>query len=255
MTTKPSRRESCSASTKKNFRDTLPHGNPRTLATEHLTAIIAAAGSSNRMGFDKMFADLGGHPVILHAIAAFEDFQGVDDIIVVANPERVTDVTSMIEQAGFVKVKNVVKGGDTRRDSVANALHHVDDNCDFVSVHDGARPWITPAQIERVLNCAAKHGAAASAHPITDTLKRADRDGQVEDSVEREGMWAMETPQIFRTGLLKEAFAKVLAENLQVSDEVSAVQQLGKPVRLVQNSTLNPKVTFPADLKLPPPTR
>jgi 2-C-methyl-D-erythritol 4-phosphate cytidylyltransferase len=207
------------------------------------------------MGFDKMFADLDGRPVIVHAIAAFEDYQGVDDIIVVANPERVTDVTSVIKQAGFVKVTNVVKGGETRRDSVASALHHVGDNCDFVSVHDGARPWITPAQIERVFNCAAKHGAAASARPITDTLKRADQDGQVESGVERDGMWAMETPQIFRAGLLKEAFAKVLAENLQVSDEVSAVQQLGKPVRLVQNSTLNPKVTFPADLKLSPPTR
>jgi 2-C-methyl-D-erythritol 4-phosphate cytidylyltransferase len=255
LTTKPSRRESCSASTKEKLQGHAPHANLRTLATEHLTAIIAAAGSSNRMGFDKMFADLGDRPVIVHTIAAFENFQAVDDIIVVANPERVTDVTAAIEQAGFIKVTNVVKGGETRRDSVASALDHVSENCDFVSVHDGARPWITPAQIERVLNCAAKHGAAASAHPVTDTLKRADEEGQVESSIEREGMWAMETPQIFRAGLLKEAFAKVLAENLQVSDEVSAVQHLGQPVRLVQNSTLNPKVTFPADLKLPPPTR
>lgn len=206
------------------------------------------------MGFDKMFAEIGGQPVIMHSIAAFENTREVNDIIVVAREDRLADVTSVIKKAGFMKVTHVVKGGDTRRDSVACALLHVGNDCDFISVHDGARPWITPKQIERVLTCADKNGAAASAHPLTDTLKRADKDLRVEENVSREGMWAMETPQIFRAEILRRAFAKVLAENLQVSDEVSAVQRLGIPVHLVQNDTLNPKVTFPEDLQFPPPT-
>ena len=206
------------------------------------------------MGFDKMFAEIGSQPVIRHSIAAFEHTREVNDIIVVAREDRLSDVTSVIKKAGFMKVKHVVQGGDTRRDSVAYALSHVGNDCDFISVHDGARPWITPEQIGRVLHCAARNGAAASAHPLTDTLKRADKGLQVEENVSREGMWGMETPQIFRAEILKQAFAKVLAENLQVSDEVSAVQQLGIPVHLVQNNTLNPKVTFPADLQFPPPT-
>ncbi len=206
------------------------------------------------MGFDKIFAEIGGQPVIRHSIAAFENTRAVNDIIVVARDERICDVNSLIKDAGFMKVKKVVKGGDTRRDSVACALKHVEDDCRFISVHDGARPWITPGQIERVLNCAASNGAAASAHPLTDTLKRANKDLRVEENVSREGMWGMETPQIFRAEILKQAFAKVLTENLQVSDEVSAVQLLGIPVHLVQNDTQNPKVTFPADLQFPPPT-
>lgn len=206
------------------------------------------------MGLDKMFVEIGGQPVITHSIAAFENTREVNDIIVVAREERLSDVSSLIKNAGFMKVKQVVKGGDTRRDSVACALSHVENDDGFISVHDGARPWITPEQIERVLNCAVSNGAAASAHPLTDTLKRADKDLRVEENVSREGVWGMETPQIFRAEILKQAFAKVLAENLQVSDEVSAVQLLGIPVHLVQNDTPNPKVTFPADLQIPPPT-
>ena len=201
-----------------------------------------------------MFAEIGGQPVISHSIAAFENTRQVNDIIVVAREDRLPDVRSIIKQAGYMKVKHVVQGGDTRQDSVACALSHVAHDCNFISVHDGARPWITPQQIERVLNCAVKNGAAASAHPLTDTLKRADQDLRVEENVSREGMWAMETPQIFRAEILKQAFSGLLAENLQVSDEVSAVQRLGIPVHLVQNDALNPKVTFLADLRFPPPS-
>ncbi|MCH2061984.1 MAG: 2-C-methyl-D-erythritol 4-phosphate cytidylyltransferase [Verrucomicrobiales bacterium] len=223
------------------------------MATTHLTAIITAAGSGNRMGFDKMFAEIGGQPVIRHSIAAFEKTRQVNDIIIVAREDRVSLVSDLAREAGFKKVRQVVKGGERRQDSVACALSHVADHCEFISVHDGARPWITPKQIERVLQAAAASGAAASAHPVTDTLKRADTDLLVSEDISREGMWAMETPQVFRAEILKQAFARVIAENQQVSDEVSAVQKLGLPVQLVHNDTLNPKITFPADLRFPPP--
>jgi len=206
------------------------------------------------MGFDKMFAEIGGQPVLRHSIAAFEKTRQVNDIIIVAREDRVSLVSDLAREAGFKKVRQVVKGGDRRQDSVACALSHVADHCQFISVHDGARPWITPTQIERVLQAAAASGAAASAHPITETLKRADTDFLVSEDISREGMWAMETPQIFRSEILKQAFEKVFSENLQVSDEVSAVQRLGLPVQLVHNESLNPKITFPADLQFPPPT-
>ncbi len=206
------------------------------------------------MGFDKMFAKIGDQPILRHSIAAFEKTRQVNDIIIVARKDRVSLVSDLVREAAFKKVRHVIKGGERRQDSVACALSHVADSCQFISVHDGARPLVTPTQIERVLQAAAASGAAASAHPVTETLKRADKDFLVSEDISREAMWAMETPQIFRSEILKQAFAKVIAENLEVSDEVSAVQRLGLPVQLVHNESLNPKITFPADLQFPPPT-
>ncbi len=219
------------------------------------SAIIVAAGSSRRMGFDKMFAELDRRPVLEWTVDAFERCDAVEEIILVAHPERHRQVMRVVEEGGFEKVSHIAKGGDERRDSVANGLRDVHGGIAFTAVHDGARPWITPAQISRVLAAAAEHGAAASAHPIHDTVKRADAEGRVCGSVDREGLWAMETPQIFRTELIRRAYERVLAEGISVTDEVSAVEHLGEPVVLVANDTPNPKVTRPPDLLLPPPVR
>jgi len=220
----------------------------------HLTAIIVAAGSSKRMGFDKMFADLDGRPVLERTINVFERCPAVDDIIIISNPDRQRQLMRVIEEGGFEKISHIAPGGETRRDSVWNGLRDLKDNCQFVAVHDGARPWITGEQIARVLAAAVEHGAASSARPITDTVKRADTDGRVTASLDRDGLWAMETPQIFRAELILRAYEKVLEEDLAVTDEVSAVEHLGQPIHLVRNETNNPKVTFPADLNRPAPT-
>lgn len=205
------------------------------------------------MGFDKMFAELDGRPVVEYAIAAFERCPEVDDLIVVANPKRTREVMRVIEEGGFEKVSHIAKGGETRRDSVWNGLKDLHDDCDYVAVHDGARPWITPAQIARVLTAAVEHGAAASAHPITDTVKRADDRGLVTVAVDRDGLWAMETPQIFRASLLRRAYEKAIADEVPLTDEASAVGHLGEPVALVAGDTPNPKVTYPSDLLRPAP--
>lgn len=205
------------------------------------------------MGFDKMFAELDRRPVVEYTIEAFERCPAVGEIILIAHPERKRDMMRVLEEGGFEKVTHVAKGGVTRRDSVSHGLRDVPDGGGYTAVHDGARPWITPAQIERVLEAAVEHGAAASARPITDTVKRADGAGRVIGAVEREGLWAMETPQVFRTSLLKRAYEKALADDVAVTDEVSAVELLGEPVYLVRNETPNPKVTFPCDLELPAP--
>jgi 2-C-methyl-D-erythritol 4-phosphate cytidylyltransferase len=134
--------------------------------------------------------------------------------------------------------------------SVWEGLRACAPGTELVAVHDGARPLIAPDQIERCLAAAREHGAAACARPLTETLKRADANGIITGSIEREGAWIMETPQVFRLDLLTRAYEAVLGEGRLVTDEVSALQHLGAPVHLVVNDGPNPKITFAADLAL-----
>jgi 2-C-methyl-D-erythritol 4-phosphate cytidylyltransferase len=215
-----------------------------------LSAIIVAAGSSERMGFDKLLALLGDKPVLAHTIAAFECTDSVREIILVARAERVEEFEELVRQSDFKKVRPVVAGGKHRQDSVRAGLGKVDAEAAFIAVHDAARPLITPEQIEHVLALAREHGAAALAEPITDTLKRADPNRFVTGGVPRESLYAMQTPQIFERALLEQAYAAVAANDLSVTDEVSAVEHLGAKVRLLSNDEWNIKITYPRDLLL-----
>src|SRR5207248_3022051 len=168
-----------------------------------LTAIIVAAGSSKRVGFDKLFSKLGDRSVLEHALAAFEEAESVSEIIVVCrDPKLVQDA---INRAGGRKVRAVVRGGERRQDSVQAGLKELAENSEFVAVHDAARPLITPREIERVFSAARKHGAAVLAAPITETLKFADANQVVSGSIDRQNVFAMQTPQIFRRASLLEA--------------------------------------------------
>jgi 2-C-methyl-D-erythritol 4-phosphate cytidylyltransferase len=215
-----------------------------------LSAIIVAAGDSRRMGFDKLFAVIGGKPVIAHTIRAFEDASSVDGIIVVARKDRHDEIKTMVRGENFKKVRSIISGGKRRQDSVRAGLDHLEAVTRYVAVHDAARPLVTPKQIERVFAQCQIHGAAALAEPINDTLKRADADLLVTDSVDREGLYAMQTPQIFERALLEEAYGAVYAENILVTDEVSAVERLGRKIALVLNDDFNFKITYPRDLPL-----
>lgn len=215
-----------------------------------LTAIIVAGGSSQRMGFDKTFALLDGKPVIAHALAAFESAASVEQIILVGRVERLAELQDVVRQYPFSKVQNVVAGGALRQNSVAAGLAALAPACRFVAVHDAARPLVTTVQIERVFAAAQTHGGAALAAPVTDTLKRAGEDRVVCGAVEREGIYAMQTPQIFAREALEEAYARVAAGRLSITDEVSALEHLGRKVVLVANHEPNLKITFPSDLAL-----
>ena len=192
-----------------------------------LSAIIVAAGNSQRMGFDKLLALLGDKPVLAHTIAAFEQTPSVHEIILVAREERVPEFGELVRQQGFQKVRHVIPGGQQRQDSVAAGLKRVSVECGFIAVHDAARPLVTPEQIEHVFACARKHGAAALAAPVTDTIKRAGEDRVVSGGVARDNLYAMQTPQIFARELLERAYSAVSAEKLSITDEVSAVEHLG----------------------------
>ena len=213
-----------------------------------LSAIIVAAGSSERMGFEKLFALVSGKPIIAHTIAAFENTKCVDEIILVGRPDSLSELGKVVGKP--TKVKQIVAGGAERSDSVRAGLEHVDPKSDFVAVHDAARPMITPEKIERVFEVARTGGAATLAEPINDTLKRVDADLAVKESVDRSGIYGMQTPQVFARKILEEAYDLVAKKKIVVTDEVSAVELLGHKIVLVPNHDFNFKITYPRDLPL-----
>ena len=229
-----------------------------------LTAIIVAAGSSQRMGFDKLFATIAGKPMIAHTLHAFEHAISVNEIIVVAREDRHDEIRKISRAENFKKVCSIIAGGERRQDSVRAGLNRLNIDAKYVAVHDAARPLISPEQIERVFEQCVIHGAAALAEPINDTLKRGDVDltrsrshyvGQGEQiivvtgSVDRHQLYAMQTPQVFERALIEEAYRAADTENL-LTDEVSAVERFGRKVVLVLNADFNFKITDPRDLAL-----
>jgi 2-C-methyl-D-erythritol 4-phosphate cytidylyltransferase len=177
------------------------------------------------MGFDKLFAVIAGEPVIAHPIRAFERATSVGEIVVVAREERHDEIRKISRDRGFKKVLSIVPGGERRQDSVRAGLDRINHDAKYVAVHDAARPLITPEQIERAFAECRVHG-----------------------SVDRHQIYAMQTPQIFERKLLEDAYRAVYAENILVTDEVSAVERLGYKVALVLDDDFNLKITYPRDL-------
>ncbi|MEM7600732.1 MAG: 2-C-methyl-D-erythritol 4-phosphate cytidylyltransferase [Verrucomicrobiota bacterium] len=213
-----------------------------------ISAIIVAAGSSRRMGFDKLAADLAGEPVLNRSILAFQSCPEVAEIRVVTSAEKIDPVTKDAMRLGVTKFVEAVEGGAERYLSVNAGLSRVREGMDLVAVHDGARPLVSPEAITQCAKVAMETGAASLAHRVADTLKRADENQDVSGAVSREDLWAMETPQIFGVELLRRAYAEVLAKSELVTDEVSAIEALGEKVRLVENREPNLKITVPGDL-------
>jgi 2-C-methyl-D-erythritol 4-phosphate cytidylyltransferase len=215
-----------------------------------LTAIIVAAGSSQRIGFDKLFATIAEKPTIAHAMRAFERAGSVSEIIVVAREDRHDEIRKISRDEDFKKVRSIIAGGEHRQDSVRAGLDRLSSDVEYAAVHDAARPLITSEQIERVFEQCRIHGAAALAEPISDTLKRANGSLIVTDSVDRRQLYAMQTPQIFKSAVIEEAYRMAYTKNVSVTDEVSAVELLGHKVVLVLNDDFNFKITYPRDLAL-----
>ncbi|MGB2403528.1 MAG: 2-C-methyl-D-erythritol 4-phosphate cytidylyltransferase [Akkermansiaceae bacterium] len=211
-----------------------------------LSVIIVAAGSSQRMGFDKLLAKLAGKPVLQHSIEAFAGHPDVLDIIVVCPQDRFDALEIDHNKAMITRVD----GGRDRHDSVAAGLSHLGSATKLVAVHDGARPLISRQQINKVLNTAIEHNAATSARPVTETIKRVSSDGIVTEAVSRDHLWLMETPQIFNVELLRKAYNKVQQNHERVTDEVSALELIQCTTRVVANTQPNPKITYPEDIPL-----
>ena len=203
------------------------------------------------MGFDKLFAPLSGKPVLWHSLKAFSDCEEVDEILIVTKEDGMDEVEALVAAEKLKKVSKVIGGGEARHISVWNGLQAVNSRgSEYVAIHDGARPLTTPHLIKACLDLAKSHGAACCASQIPDTVKRASVEHMVTESVERTGLWAMQTPQVFSSGLILQAYAALMAKHEMVTDEVSAVQKLGKKIVLLKNDDWNFKITFPHDLEL-----
>ena len=212
-----------------------------------VAAIITAAGSSQRMGdVDKMFAQLGGKPVLARVVDVFQSCDLIDQIVVVVNVQSLEKCRRLVAEQAWSKVADVCPGGERRQDSVAAGLSQLRD-CHWVVIHDGARPLVTEDLIRRGLAEAEGIGAAVAAIPVTDTIKVAGDDRIVQHTPLRDNLWAVQTPQVFRFDIITEAYRQIKAE---VTDDASLVEQSGYKVKLYMGSYDNIKVTTPDDLAL-----
>jgi 2-C-methyl-D-erythritol 4-phosphate cytidylyltransferase len=210
------------------------------------TAIIVAAGASRRMGMDKLSWPLCGTPVLRRTLDAFLAAQSIRSIVVVCPEER----WQLLSGENFPKPVARARGGAERQQSVANGLAVLDPTMKLVAVHDGARPLVSPQDIDACVAAAREFRAASLARRATETMKRSDSAGFCTESVDRDNLWCMETPQVFETSLLADACRYVMKHGLAVTDEVSAVQALGVQVKFVESRHPNLKITTPADLAL-----
>ncbi|MGE3856277.1 MAG: 2-C-methyl-D-erythritol 4-phosphate cytidylyltransferase [Dehalococcoidia bacterium] len=230
--------------------DTTPPVHPLAAPAEGaVVAIVLAAGSSSRMGgIDKIWAELGGAPLIAYALRAMAETPGVETVVAVAPAERHAAIAGLLD--GWDVHVRCVEGGARRQDSVAAGIAAAPDAAWYL-VHDGARALVTTGLAARVLSAARAYGAAIPGVPIADTVKRAQpiegaRDIEaVRGTVDRAPLRAVQTPQAFRGALLRRAHAEVSAN---VTDDAAMIEHLGEPVVLVPGDPTNLKVTTPADL-------
>lgn len=215
------------------------------------SVVVVAAGSARRMeGIDKILTNLGELPVLVHTLYAFQDCDCFDEIIVVTREDLLVEVSRLCQHYGLDKVKKVVVGGQERTHSVRNGLHEVKPDAQLIAIHDGARPLVTQKILEKTVLRAGIDGAAAPAIPVTDTIKQVNGDMQTTGTVDRSSIYAVQTPQIFQSGLIKAAVEKAIADGEVLTDDCACVERLGMKVTLTEGSKENIKITTPFDLLL-----
>lgn len=211
-------------------------------------AVIVAAGSASRMqGVDKIMTELGGKPVIGHTLAAFESCPLVQHVVVVTRSDLIVPISEVCKTYGFSKVIKVVTGGEDRSHSVLIGLGEVDQAVDYIAIHDGARPFVSQQVLEDAITMARKTGAAAPAIPVNDTIKTAEN-SQVTGTPDRSKLFAVQTPQVFDADLIRGALHHCIEQHIALTDDCSAVEQIGKVVTLTSGDRKNIKITTQFDL-------
>lgn len=215
-----------------------------------VSAIIVAAGQSRRMGGDtsKQFILIDGVPVIVRTLKAFEIAERIREVVIAARQEDIPQMYALIQDYEITKVKQIITGGETRQESVFRAIAQVDENADFLAIHDGARPLIRPQEIDRAVSAAVEHGAAALGVPVKDTVKQVDADGKIVDTPERSTLWAVQTPQVFSRALYLRAAEQAGEAAAQLTDDCQLIERTGAPVYLVRGAYANLKITTPEDV-------
>ena len=218
------------------------------LPLRHCGAVIVTAGTASRMGgIDKVMASLGGEPMILRTVRAFQNCDVIREIVVVTRPDLILPIMQLC--APFEKVKAVVAGGATRADSVQAGMNALSCKSGLVAVQDGARPLVTWQLIDRVVRAAHTYGAAAPAIPVKDTIKIAEG-GIVKTTPDRSTLRAVQTPQVFDCDLLQGALQKARSDKAAITDDCSAVERIGFGVKIVEGDEKNIKITTPIDLRI-----
>lgn len=212
------------------------------------SAVIVAAGSSERMGTDKALMELGGMPVLARTLLAFQDCRLVDDIVVVTRMDKVLEIAGLCKKYGISKASQVITGGATRAESALAGVSAVKGSARLIAIHDGARPLATQELIERTIFAAAESMAAVPAVPSTDTLKAVDDKGRVVATVDREHTVRVQTPQVFDADLIKGALSKAVQDRMTITDDCSAVERMGVKVVTVEGDERNIKLTTPDDM-------
>jgi len=216
-----------------------------------VSAIIPAAGQGLRLGgsVPKQFLHLDGKPILAHTLDAFQNSGLVDSIILVV-PEHEIDETRSQWLNNPPLVKKIIAGGKQRQDSVVNGFNELDAETDVVLVHDAVRPFISSAIIKESITAANEYGAAITAIAVNDTIKQVGKSDLVERTLDRERLRRVQTPQAFKYDLLKKAFAKAGADSYYGTDEASLIEYINEPVKIINGSELNIKITRKEDLVL-----
>ena len=211
-------------------------------------AVIVAAGSATRMGgIDKVMADLGGEPMIVRTVRAFQNCDAIASIVIVTREDLIRPISDLCRD--MKKVAAVVAGGKSRQESVHLGLNALPKGTKLAAVHDGARPLVSWQVIDRVVRAANTYGAAAPAIPVKDTIKVV-QGGLVKETPDRSSLMAVQTPQVFDFDLLRGALRKAEEDRAQVTDDCSAVERTGMRIKIVEGDERNLKVTTPMDLKI-----
>lgn len=217
-----------------------------------ICAVIVAAGKGTRMGpnVDKLFLPVAGAPVVAHTWRRFDRFPQIERIVLVVRDGMQSAFEELAGQIKASRPFTFAIGGKERQYSVWNGLEALPKSASIVAIQDGARPCTSDQTIADTLRAANEVGAAVAAQKVTDTIKEAAADKTISRNVDRTHLWAVQTPQAFRVEVIRRALGEVLSKNLAITDDTAACELIGQPVRLVESSAPNPKVTTPADLPL-----
>lgn len=209
-------------------------------------AVIVGAGSSQRLGADKVFLPLAGKPLLAWSVDVCQNCELLSQIVIVLNESNLDSGRNLVAERGWSKVVGVCLGGERRQDSVSQGLKELK-RCDWVVIHDGARPFLTLDLIRDGLEAARGTGAATAAVPVKDTIKLGDDNEMVRETLHRQRLWAVQTPQVFRFDIITRAHGQVTDE---VTDDATLAERLGYEVKLYMGSYQNIKITTPEDLAL-----
>jgi 2-C-methyl-D-erythritol 4-phosphate cytidylyltransferase len=214
------------------------------------SAIIVAAGRGTRMGpnIDKLFLEVAGAPVVAHTWKRFDEAEAIDEIVLVVRDGLQDAFKTLAASLHLTKPYRFALGGKERQDSVWNGLQALAPDTELVAIQDGARPCTPADLIAATLDAARLTGAAVAAQPVSDTIKQSDDGQTIARHLDRSRLWAVQTPQTFRVEIIRKALQAVRDKGLTVTDDTAACELIGQPVRLVECTRPNPKVTVPADL-------